>query len=162
MLVVCFCAAWCDTCDGVRAALERIAAHDEKGTYIWLDIEDDAALVDEIEIENFPTLAVYRDGKPLFFGVSPPQEGVIARTLGALARLLELSPNATTELVDRAVTAGLVTRTGDGEDARVKQIAPTPHGTSCFFAAVEELRPERRRLLSILEEVAAHSARLSG
>ena len=84
------------------------------------------------------------------------------RTLGALARLLELSPNATTELVDRAVTAGLVTRTGDGEDARVKQIEPTAYGTSCFFAAVEELRPERRRLLSILEEVAAHSARLSG
>ena len=83
------------------------------------------------------------------------------RTLGALARLLELSPNATTELVDRAVTAGLVTRTGGGQDARVKQIAPTPHGTSCFYGAVHELRPERRRLLSILEEVAAYSARLS-
>jgi DNA-binding MarR family transcriptional regulator len=83
------------------------------------------------------------------------------RTLGALARLLELSPNATTELVDRAVSAGLVTRTGGGEDARVKQIAPTPHGTGCFYAAVEELRPERRRLLAILEEIAAHSARLS-
>jgi len=26
---------------------------------------------------------------------------------------------------------------------------------------VEELRPERRRLLAILEEIAAHSARLS-
>ena len=85
LLVVCFCAAWCDTCDGVRTALERIAARDENGTYIWLDIEDDAALVDEIEIENFPTLAVYRDGGPLFFGVSLPQEGVIARTLHALA-----------------------------------------------------------------------------
>jgi thioredoxin reductase (NADPH) len=85
LLVVCFCAAWCDTCDGVRAALQRIAAGDATSTYLWLDIEDDAALVGEIEIENFPTLAVYRDGKPLFFGVSPPQEGVIARTLRALA-----------------------------------------------------------------------------
>ena len=85
LLVVCFCAAWCDTCDGVRTALQRIAARDDNGTYIWLDIEDDAALVDDIEIENFPTLAVFRDGRPLFFGVSPPQEGVIARTLGALA-----------------------------------------------------------------------------
>ena len=85
LLVVCFCAAWCDTCDGVRTALERIAARDENGTYIWLDIEDDAVLMGDIEIENFPTLAVYRDSKPLFFGVSPPQEGVIARTLGALS-----------------------------------------------------------------------------
>src|SRR6185369_15254830 len=45
LLVVCFCAAWCDTCDGVRAALERIAARDAASTYVWLDIEDDAALV---------------------------------------------------------------------------------------------------------------------
>jgi thioredoxin 1 len=85
LLVVCFCAAWCDTCDGVRAALQRIATRDDANTYLWLDIEDDAALIGEIEIENFPTLAVYRDGEPLFFGVSPPQEGVIARTLAALA-----------------------------------------------------------------------------
>ena len=85
LLVVCFCAAWCDTCDGVRTALERIAARDSSASYVWLDIEDDAALMDDIEIENFPTLAVYRDGSPLFFGVSPPQEGVIARTLAALA-----------------------------------------------------------------------------
>ena len=85
LLVVCFCAAWCDTCDGVRAAFARIAARDAASTYVWLDIEDDAALVGDIEIENFPTLAVYRDGSPLFFGVSPPQEGVIARTLAAFA-----------------------------------------------------------------------------
>ena len=85
LLVVCFCAAWCDTCDGVRSALERIAVRDGNGAYVWLDIEDDAVLVDDIEIENFPTLAVYRDGRPLFFGVSPPQEGVIARTIAALA-----------------------------------------------------------------------------
>ena len=84
-----------------------------------------------------------------------------SRTLSALARMLELSPNTTTELVDRAVTAGLVTRTGDGNDARVKRISPTPHGTSCFYAAVDDLRPERQRLVSILEEIATHSARLS-
>ena len=83
LLVVCFCAAWCDTCDGVRAALQRIAAADPTNDYIWLDIEDDAPLIGEIEIDNFPTFAVYRDGEPVFFGVSPPQEGVIRRTLGA-------------------------------------------------------------------------------
>jgi DNA-binding MarR family transcriptional regulator len=82
-------------------------------------------------------------------------------TLGALARILELGPNTTTELVDRAVTAGLVTRKGDTDDARVKHIAPTPQGTSCYYAAVNDLRPERRRLLSILEEISAYSARLS-
>ena len=88
---------------------------------------------------------------------APKQTG----TLSALARMLQLSPNTTTELVDRAVTAGLVTRTGDSADARVKHIAPTPHGTDCYYAAVDDLRPERRRLFSILNEIAAYSARLS-
>jgi DNA-binding MarR family transcriptional regulator len=82
-------------------------------------------------------------------------------TLGSLARMLELGPNTTTELVDRAVTAGLVTRKGDADDARVKHIAPTPQGTNCYYAAVNDLRPERRRLLSILDEIASYSARLS-
>ena len=82
-------------------------------------------------------------------------------TLGALARTLELGRNTTTELVDRAVTAGLVTRKGDADDARVKHIAPTPQGTNCYYAAVNDLRPERRRLLSILDEIASYSARLS-
>ncbi len=110
LLVVCFCAAWCDTCDAVRAALERIAARDAASTYIWLDIEDDAALVGDIEIENFPTLAVYRDGAALFFGVSPPQEGVIARTLGAFA-----SPDAKSVEVPAAVAElGARFQSGDG------------------------------------------------
>jgi DNA-binding MarR family transcriptional regulator len=83
-----------------------------------------------------------------------------ARTAGALARLLRLSPNAVTELVDRAVAAGLVERSGGGGDARVKRLAPTPEGTRRYYAAVAELRPERAQLLAILEEVAALSARL--
>ena len=81
LLIVCFCAAWCDTCEGVRAALARIAARDPQNRYLWLDIEDDAEFIGDIEVENFPTFAVYRGVEPLFFGVSPPQEGVIARTL---------------------------------------------------------------------------------
>ena len=81
LLIVCFCAAWCDTCAAVREALARIAARDSRNRYLWLDIEDDAALAGDIEVENFPTFAIYRGGQPLFFGVSPPQEGVIARTL---------------------------------------------------------------------------------
>jgi DNA-binding MarR family transcriptional regulator len=83
------------------------------------------------------------------------------RTVGALAGLLELSQSATTELVDRAFTAGLVTRTGSDADRRVTHVGATPHGTSCYYAAVNALRPERERLLSILEEIAEYSARLS-
>jgi DNA-binding MarR family transcriptional regulator len=86
-----------------------------------------------------------------------PQQADTAR---GLARLLQLSANATTELIDRAVAAGLVTRTGDGADARVKRIAPTAEGTRRFYAAVDELRPVRQRLFAILTEIASHGSRL--
>jgi thioredoxin reductase (NADPH) len=49
-------------------------------------VEDDGALVGDIEIENFPTLAVFRGDKPLFYGVTMPQEGVVQRTLASLKR----------------------------------------------------------------------------
>jgi DNA-binding MarR family transcriptional regulator len=84
-----------------------------------------------------------------------------AWTAGALADLLQLSRSTATELIDRAVAAGLVTRTGAEGDARLKRIEPTPEGTQRFYAAVSDLRPERERLLALLEEVAALSAQLS-
>ena len=83
-LVVCLCAAWCGTCAEFRDAFARLEQAHPHADFIWLDVEDDAGLVGELEIENFPTLAVYRGGVPLFYGVTLPQEGVVARTLSSL------------------------------------------------------------------------------
>jgi len=84
LLVVCLCAAWCKTCTEFRATFDKLARSDEAAKFVWLDVEDDSALVGDIEIENFPTLAVFRGAKPLFYGVTMPQEGVVARTLASL------------------------------------------------------------------------------
>jgi thioredoxin reductase (NADPH) len=86
LLVVCLCAAWCDACGEFRDTFARLAAADSGTRYVWLDIEDDSALVGDVEVENFPTLAVFREGRPLFYGVSSPLEGVVARTVASLAR----------------------------------------------------------------------------
>ena len=86
LLVVCLCAAWCTTCIEFQATLERIAPTLPGVAFAWLDIEDDSALIGEVEIENFPTLAVFRGDVPLFFGVTMPQEGVVARTLASLGQ----------------------------------------------------------------------------
>ena len=83
-LVVCLCAAWCDTCEEFRATFSRLERAHPGARFCWIDIEDDAALVGDVDIENFPTLAVFRDGKPLFYGVTLPQEGVVARTLSSV------------------------------------------------------------------------------
>ena len=82
--VVCLCAAWCDTCAEFRDTFARLERAHPQAEFVWLDVEDDAALVGELDIENFPTLAVFRGGAPLFYGVTLPQEGVVARTLNSL------------------------------------------------------------------------------
>ncbi|HWZ72893.1 MAG TPA: thioredoxin family protein [Casimicrobiaceae bacterium] len=86
LLVVCLCAAWCDTCNEFRAAFERIAEARPQMLFLWLDIEDDAELVGETDVENFPTLAIYRGDAVLHFGVSLPQEATVARLVNEMAR----------------------------------------------------------------------------
>jgi len=86
LLVVCLCAAWCKACSEFRDTFDRLAQADPGAHFVWLDVEDDSALIGDIEIENFPTLAVFRGETPLFYGVTMPQEGVVARTLAHLSR----------------------------------------------------------------------------
>ena len=86
LLVACLCAAWCKTCTEFRATFDKLTAANPGMRFAWLDVENDSALVGDIDIENFPTLAVFRGGKPLFYGVTMPQEGVVARTLASLTR----------------------------------------------------------------------------
>jgi len=81
---VSLCAAWCDTCNEFRAAFERIASARPQCAFVWVDIEDDAVIAGDIDIENFPTLAVFRDGQPTFFGVSLPHESTVLRLIDAL------------------------------------------------------------------------------
>jgi len=81
--VVALCAAWCDTCRAFRPVFDRLADGRLDVRFIWLDIEDESALVGDIDVENFPTLAVFRGDVPVFFGVCLPQPAVIARLIAA-------------------------------------------------------------------------------
>ena len=65
LVVVSLCAAWCDTCNEFRSAYGRLAQVRPQATFVWLDIEDDAALCGDIDVENFPTLAIYRGNAPV-------------------------------------------------------------------------------------------------
>lgn len=89
IVAVVLCAAWCDTCTDFRAAFERIAAAHPEALSVWLDIEDDAAICGDIEVENFPTLAVYRGARLLHYGVSLPQEATVARLIDEMMQRRE-------------------------------------------------------------------------
>ena len=51
----------------------------------WLDIEDDADAVGDLDIENFPTLLIGRDGNVLYFGTMLPHPGHLRRILETFA-----------------------------------------------------------------------------
>jgi len=85
LMVVCLCAAWCDSCRQFRDVYGAIAAADPRTIYVWLDIEDDESLIGDFDIETFPTLAVYRGARLLHVGASLPQAANVSRVIAAAA-----------------------------------------------------------------------------
>jgi thioredoxin reductase (NADPH) len=85
IVVVALCAAWCETCNAFRADYERLATSRPDAAFIWLDIEDDADVAGDVDVENFPTLAIFRGYVPLHFGISLPHASSIGRLIDALA-----------------------------------------------------------------------------
>jgi thioredoxin 1 len=68
-LVACLCAAWCRTCDEYRGVFETLRAEfGARAQFVWVDIEDDEAVLGELDIEDFPTLALVRGERITFFG----------------------------------------------------------------------------------------------
>lgn len=57
-----------------------------RAEFRWVDIEDDAEAVEEIEVENFPTILVRRGGETLFQGVLLPHRSHLERLLQELIR----------------------------------------------------------------------------
>lgn len=77
--VVCLCAAWCGVCRQYQAAFEALAAKHPQFQFTWVDVEDEADLVGEVEVETFPTVMLGRGEQVLFFGTLLPQIGVLER-----------------------------------------------------------------------------------
>lgn len=92
--VVALCAAWCDTCNEFRATLERLAQARPNMLFVWLDIEDDSDICGDIEVENFPTLAIYRGERLLHYGVSLPLEGTVSRLIDEIAARTDIGAAA--------------------------------------------------------------------
>ncbi|UOD51344.1 thioredoxin family protein [Orrella daihaiensis] len=85
LLVVCYCAAWCDTCTLYRDRFETLAAQHPAHAFVWIDIEDHPELLGDEDIENFPTLMIERAGKVLFFGTMLPHIQQLERLIQTLA-----------------------------------------------------------------------------
>ena len=85
--VACLCAAWCRTCDAYRPVFEQAVAalrpeHPDLRAH-WIDIEDQADLVGEFDVETFPTLVVADKHRVRFAGPLTPQPETLTRLLRA-------------------------------------------------------------------------------
>jgi len=85
--VACLCAAWCVACREYGATFAALAAQfGSDADFAWIDIEDDADALGDLDIENFPTLLIADEAGARFFGPVMPQASTAERLIrGALA-----------------------------------------------------------------------------
>lgn len=82
-VVACLCAGWCDVCKQYRAGFEALAAEYPEHQFVWIDIEDQADLVGDLDVENFPTILMQRGDLVAFYGTMLPEPRQVARLLAA-------------------------------------------------------------------------------
>lgn len=85
--VVCLCAAWCGTCREYEATFAELQRAAPGHRYRWIDIEDEAELVGDIDVETFPTLMLSHRGRVLFAGPVLPRLADAQRLLALQVKL---------------------------------------------------------------------------
>lgn len=83
LLVACLCADWCRICDSYRDDFAALRQQHPGVRFVWVDIEDDSELVDDLEVETFPTLLIGRGEQLCFVGPVLPQPAAAQRLIQA-------------------------------------------------------------------------------
>ncbi len=106
--VVCLCAEWCAVCRDYVQTFRQAQEQFPHARMIWIDVEDEADLLDPLEVENFPTVLIVVDGRPRFFGPLRPQLETLERLIRAQMTAADPSPlsdRSVSELADRILAA---------------------------------------------------------
>jgi thioredoxin-like negative regulator of GroEL len=101
LLIACFCAAWCRTCDDYVRVVESLKQrYAQDADVVWVDIEDQSEVLDDVDVENFPTLLISDAQQVYFWGTVLPH------------------PSTATQLIDR-VFAGEIRNLTDAAIAQL-------------------------------------------
>ena len=103
MLVACLCAQWCGTCKDYAPVFAGLQAEFPDARFRWVDIEDEADLIDPVEVENFPTLLIANGGQARFFGTLLPH-------MNTLRRLIQSHADGSTRALPDSAVQALVTK----------------------------------------------------
>ncbi|MBA3771442.1 MAG: thioredoxin family protein [Ramlibacter sp.] len=82
--VICLCAEWCGVCREWREAFTLTAAAHPELRFAWVDVEDEAEAMGDVDIETFPTLLIAHQDRPLFFGPLQPSGAQFTRLIASL------------------------------------------------------------------------------
>ncbi len=80
-VIACLCAGWCDVCKQYRPGFDALAAQYPQHQFVWIDIEDQADLVGDLDVENFPTVLIQKEDIVVFYGTMMPEPRLIARMM---------------------------------------------------------------------------------
>jgi thiol-disulfide isomerase/thioredoxin len=87
LLVACLCAEWCGTCRDYRPDFDQLADAHPEACFVWIDIETHADRLDDLDVENFPTLLIEDGTTTRFFGTVLPHISIAERLLSELTAL---------------------------------------------------------------------------
>ena len=83
LLIACLCAQWCGTCNEYEPLFKQLQTDYPQARFAWIDIEDEAELVDPIEVENFPTILIATHKTARFFGTVTPHIETLRRLINS-------------------------------------------------------------------------------
>jgi len=98
-VIACLCAGWCGSCRDYATAFAAWAERSPEHHFVWIDIEDQADLVGDLDIDNFPTLLIQRCSTVCFFGPVEPDTRLAERLLQAQ------TPKSQDELIREAASS---------------------------------------------------------
>lgn len=82
--VIALCAEWCNVCRDWRPAFHETAASRPDVNFAWVDIEDEAEAMGDVDVETFPTVLIGHGAEALFLGPVQPQAAQLARLVASL------------------------------------------------------------------------------
>lgn len=79
--IVCYCAAWCNTCAAYQPQFDQLATQYPQHYFVWVDVEENEELLGDEDVEDFPTILIQNKKGTLFFGSLLPHIEHLQRLL---------------------------------------------------------------------------------